>query len=191
MVADGDEVFSLQGGATNQAAIDIRLREKLRGVLGIAAAAIEDANLIGSGLIESISFNAVGSITRNLEIYLINTEKTSFTGASDWITATAENLVYSGNVAMVANDWTTITFDNPFMFDGTNLAVVVNDLTGSWTSSISYNAFSAPSQAIRIYQDSAPYSPSNPGTGSSRIRGPWHPRWGTGCRRNGPPSPSV
>ena len=116
----------------------------------------------GSGLIESISFNAVGSITRNLEIYLINTEKTSFTGASDWITATAENLVYSGNVAMVANDWTTITFDNPFMFDGTNLAVVVNDLTGSWTSSISYNAFSAPSQAIRIYQDSAPYNPLAP-----------------------------
>ena len=116
----------------------------------------------GSGLIESISFNPVGSITRNLEIYLINTEKTSFTGASDWITATADNLVYSGNVSMVANDWTTITFDDPFMFDGTNLVVVVNDLTGSWTSSISYNAFSAPSQAIRIYQDSAPYNPLAP-----------------------------
>ena len=116
----------------------------------------------GQGIINSISFYPVGSITRNLDVYMVNTEKTSFASGTDWIAVTPEDLVFSGNVAMVPNTWVTLTLTEPFSFDGTNLAIVVNDLTGTWTSSIYYNVFSAPSQAIRVYQDSAPYNPMSP-----------------------------
>ena len=124
---------------------------------------IYTAEEIGNaGIINTISFYPVGSITRNLDIYLVNTDKTSFTGSNDWITVTADDLVYSGNVAMTPNTWTTVTLVNPFFFDGTNLALVVDDNSGDWTSSIYYNVFDAGSQAIRVYSDDTNYNPTNP-----------------------------
>ena len=123
----------------------------------------------GAGIINSLSFYPVGSITRNLDIYMVNTDKTSFSGGSDWITVTADDLVYSGNVAMTPNTWTTVNLVNPFTFDGTNLAIVVDDNTGTWTSSIYYNVFSAPAQAIRIYSDDTNYTPSNPAGYSGTV----------------------
>lgn len=121
----------------------------------------------GAGIINSISFYPVGAITRNLKVYMANTDKTSFTSGSDWVAMTEDNLVYEGNVNMVANTWVTIPLDEPFEFDGTNLLLAVTDHTGTWTSSISYYVFDAADQAINIYQDTAPYSalaPSGAGT---------------------------
>ena len=122
----------------------------------------------GAGTINSIAFMpaTVNATSRNLNVYMVNTEKTSFASGSDWIPVTADDLVYSGTVAWTANTWSTITLANPFQFDGTNLCVVVNDLTGSWTSSNSYYVSNATAQAIRIYQDSAPYNPAAPGSGA-------------------------
>ena len=121
-----------------------------------------------AGIINSITFLPAGSITRNLQVYMINTDKTSFTGATDWVAVTADDLVFSGSVAMAAPQ-TTITLDEPFTFDGTNLLIVVNDITGTWTSSISYSTFDAASQAINIYQDGTAYNPLAP-SGSGTVR---------------------
>ena len=121
-----------------------------------------------AGIINSITFKPQGSITRNLQVYMVNTDKTSFSGNSDWVAVTADDLVFSGNVAMAAPQ-TTITLDDPFTFDGSNLLLVVNDLTGTWTSSVPYLVFDATAQAINIYQDGAAYNPLAPsGTGTVR-----------------------
>ena len=117
---------------------------------------------IGSaGIINSITFKPQGSITRNLQVYMVNTDKASFSGNSDWITVTDDDLVFSGNVAM-ASPQTTITLEDPFMFDGDHLAIIVNDLTGTWTSTVSYATFDATAQGIYIYQDAAAYNPLAP-----------------------------
>ena len=122
-----------------------------------------------AGIINSISFYSAGAITRNLKIYLANTDKTSFTSGSDWVAMTDDNLVYEGNVDMVTNTWVTIQLNEPFEFDGSNLLLAVTDHTGTWTPSIYYNVFDATAQAINIYQDSAPYNALAP-AGNGTVR---------------------
>ncbi len=122
-----------------------------------------------AGYINSISFYPIGGITRNLKVYMANTDKASFTGGSDWVAMTADNLVYEGNVTMVANTWVTINFDEPFEYEGENIIIAVTDHTGTWTSSVQYSTFAATGQSINIYQDSAPYSALAP-SGSGTVR---------------------
>ena len=81
------------------------------------------------GFINNISFKAAGDKVRDLDIYVVNTDKTSFASGSDWITVTADDLVYSGNVTMVAESWVTIPFNQPFAFEGENMAIIVDDNT--------------------------------------------------------------
>ena len=121
----------------------------------------------GEGTIYSIAFMpvTVNTDSRDIDIYMVNTNKTSFASGTDWVPVTSSDLVFSGTAYWTADEWSTITLDTPFSYDGTNLCVVVNDLTGSWVSSNTYNVFDATAQALRIYQDSAPYDPSNPGNG--------------------------
>jgi len=122
-----------------------------------------------AGYINSISFHPVGAITRNLKIYMANTDKETFTSGSDWVAMEADNLVFEGNVDMVANTWVTVQLNEPFEFDGSNLLLAVTDHTGTWTSSIQYSVFDATAQAINVYQDSAPYSATAP-AGSGTVR---------------------
>ena len=92
----------------------------------------------GDGTINSISFyNAGSEKTRTLDVYLANTDKASFANSSDWIAITSSNLVYSGSVTFTAGTWTTITFTTPFAYDGSNLAVIVDDNTGGYSSGLS------------------------------------------------------
>ena len=98
----------------------------------------------GAGTINSIAFYNGGSTkTRNFSIYLVNTDKESFSGATDWISVTANDLVYSGEVEMTAGTWKTIPFGNPFSYDGGNLAVVVDDNTGNDVSGMACRIFIA------------------------------------------------
>jgi hypothetical protein len=118
----------------------------------------------GAGTINSIAFYNGGSAkTRNFSIYLVNTDKESFSGNSDWITVSANDMVFSGNVDMTANVWTTITFSNPFSYDGGNLAVVVDDNTGNDVSGMSCRIFTASStQSIYYRNDGTNPDPTNP-----------------------------
>ena len=127
------------------------------------AAEIEEAGG-GVGIINSIAFYNGGSAkTRNFSIYLVNTDKESFSGNTDWITVTANDLVFNGNVDMTANVWTTITFSNPFSYDGSNLAVVVDDNTGSDVSGMACRIYSASTtQSIYYRNDYTNPDPTNP-----------------------------
>ena len=123
-----------------------------------------------SGYILSVDFHASASKTRTLDIYMVSTDKSSFESETDWISVTAANKVFSGSVTFAAGDWTTIEFDNPYEYDGTsNVALIVDDNTGSYESSPSFYAFSATSQAIRVYSDGTNYDPENPSSYNGTI----------------------
>lgn len=129
------------------------------------ASEIEEAG--GSaGTINSIAFyNGGSSKTRNFSIYLVNTDKESFSSATDWITVSSNDLVFSGNVDMTANVWTTIIFSNPFSYDGGNLAVIVDDNTGNDVSGMACRIITpSPSSTQTIYyrNDSTNPDPTNP-----------------------------
>ena len=128
---------------------------------------IYTSNELGeAGTITSIAFyNGGAEKTRTYDFYLKSTTKSAFSSTTDWETVTEADKVFSGSVVMVANDWTVITLDNPFFYDGTsNLVLVSDDNSGAWTGSphMSCSVFNASSQAIRIYSDGDNYDPFNP-----------------------------
>ena len=133
---------------------------------------IYTAEELGSaGLISSIAFfNGGTTKTRNYDVYLVSTTKSTFSGATDWVTVTSDNLLYSGSVEMTANDWTTIEFSNPFVYDGvSNVVLVVDDNTGSYSQGMLCSVFNAPSQALRVYSDGTNYNPLAPSSYSGTV----------------------
>ena len=119
-----------------------------------------------SGVISSISFyNGGATKTRTYDFYLVETDKTSFSGSTDWVAVTDDNKVFSGEVTMTAGEWTLIEFNRPFVYTGTsNLILVADDNSGNYTSSphMRCRTFNASSQALRIYSDGTDYDPSAP-----------------------------
>ena len=132
---------------------------------------IYTADEIGTaGTINSIAFYYGGTATRTLDIYMVNTTVSAFSGNSDWITVTAADKVYSGSVTYTASAWNTFVLNTPFEYDGTsNLAVIVDDNTGSYVSSIASYVFDATGMALRIYSDGTNYDPLAPPTGSGAV----------------------
>ena len=83
--------------------------------------------------IKTIGFyNSVSNaVTRNVEIYMVETEKSSFEAGTDWVTVTEADLVFSGEVTFASSGWNTITLTKTFTYTATkNVALVVNDKTG-------------------------------------------------------------
>ena len=129
------------------------------------------AEVGSAGHITGISFyNGGTEKTRTYDIYLKHTTKTSFSGSTDWITVSAGEKVFSGDVTMAANAWTTITLDESFDYNGTsNLAVIMDDNTGSWSGGMSCLVYDADDMAIRVYNDNDNYDPTSPGSYSGTV----------------------
>ena len=131
------------------------------------------AELGNAGLITSIAFyNGGTEKTRALDLYMMSTTKSSFSGNSDWIAVSASDKVFSGSVTFAADDWTVITFSNPFVYDGTsNVALVTDDNSGAYTNSphMACRVFDAASQAIYVYSDGTNYDPSSPSSYSGTV----------------------
>ena len=129
---------------------------------------IYTADEVGSdGIINSIAFfNAGATKTRSYDVYMVSTEKTVFENSNDWIAVTENDLVFSGQVTMSADTWTVFQFDTPFLYDGvSNIALVVDDNTGSWTSfpNMACRVLNAQgNQAIQVYDDYSNYDPHYP-----------------------------
>ena len=120
-----------------------------------------------TGIIHSISyFNTGGPKNRSYNIYMVYTEKSTFESATDWISVSESDLVFSGSVTMTTGYWTTIVLDTPFAYDGSsNLAIVIDDNTGGYTGvpHMACRVFNTNGyQAIRVYSDGTNYDPSNP-----------------------------
>ena len=118
----------------------------------------------GATTIQRIAFYNDGETkTRNITIYMMNTSKTMFESSSDWISVTSANQVFSNDVTFTAGQWTHITLTTPFAYDGTNLALVVDDNTGSYSEGMVCRVFDTDvSQAIRAFSDSNNYDPFSP-----------------------------
>ena len=97
------------------------------------------ANEIGhSGSITDIAFyyNDTNAMTRTCEIYLLHTNKSSFTPypdsylSNDYVYPSASDLAFSGTVNFTKG-WVTIHLDTPFTYNtSNNLCVIVYDKTG-------------------------------------------------------------
>ena len=111
------------------------------------------------GEISSISYYAVNnSTTRNVVIYMGETTLSTFSSVGDAITDLTQ--VYSGSVTFTAGGWTTITFETPFVYSGSNnLVVGVRDITNSYDGYGSYPSWqstSETSRSIYSYRDNTP-----------------------------------
>lgn len=118
-----------------------------------------------TGAIMSVDFfnNSTYERTRTMDVYLVSTDKEAFDNETDWISVTSSNLVYSGSVTFAPQAWSTIEFDTPFIYDGSsNVAIIIDDNTGDYSSSTPFLAFAAESQALRVYSDNTNYDPTAP-----------------------------
>ena len=124
-----------------------------------------------AGLFESIDFymTSDNDYTRNLDIYMVSTDKNAFENNYDWIAVTDDDLVFSGDVNFKAKAWTTIMLDNVFNYDGTqNVAIIVDDNTNTWNSFIYFRTFTASAnQSHYCYQDDNDIDPSSPSASSN------------------------
>ena len=128
------------------------------------------AEIGNAPIINSISFYNTGTEqTRNYDIYLVNTTKSSFTGATDWIRVSVRDKVFSGNVVMSANEWTTISFDLPFEYSGNNLALIMDDNTGTYSNGMTCKVFEAEGQSIYVRSDGTDYDPASPGSYNGTV----------------------
>ena len=105
-----------------------------------------------AGFIESIDFYNNGDVTRDLDIYMVETTKTSFENNTDWIPVTASDLVFSGKVTFLQDAWNTIYLDDYFPYTATkNVAIIVDDNTRSWPGAHYFKSVkTASSQAITL-----------------------------------------
>ena len=124
---------------------------------------IYTASEIGhAGTITAIAFQASArALTRNLAIYMRMTNKTAFSSTTDWETMGDMYKVFEGSVYFNSTEWTTVTLNTPFQYDGVkNLNLCVVDNTGSaGGSNNSYTKFASYStgsnRALYAYGSSA------------------------------------
>ena len=106
---------------------------------------------VESGYIKSVSFktdiNWYESNARRIEIYMVNTENSSFDGLT-MEQVKNEDLVFLGNVKFEANAWTTVVFNKKnFNYTGGNVLLCVNDITTQLcTSNVYFETFIIPTE---------------------------------------------
>ena len=88
---------------------------------------------VEEGTIRAIAYNLQTAYnhTRNISVYLKNTDRTE--AFSAWEPLTEDLCVYSGEYTFATTGWNVINFQNEFAYTGGNLLVVVVDNTGSYT----------------------------------------------------------
>lgn len=85
-----------------------------------------------TGFITSIAFNCTSGSGnwRNLDIYLVQTDKSTFDDETDWIHVTEDDLHFGYRMVGFKEGWSTIELLPPFEYDGlSNLCLVVYDHT--------------------------------------------------------------
>lgn len=129
--------------------------------------AAEIGNTIGG--INCISFQYIHSSlqTKDIEVYLGNTTKTTFNSSSDWVSISDMQLVYNGTINFtpgMADNWVTIPFNTPFEWDGvSNIVVAVVNNTGSYLDSdpsFRYH-IATDNTTLYTYSDGTSYNPEN------------------------------
>ena len=128
--------------------------------------------LAGIDSIANIAFQVVDGYeasTRNVTVYMANTSKSSFASTADFIPESALTQVYTGTLG--GSGWINLHLTNVFARNvDSNLVVVVDDNTGSYTSTIYWGATTTSSaRAIYFYQDGSNILPSAPSADNSGV----------------------
>lgn len=121
----------------------------------------------GAGIINSIAFEISGVKSRQVDIYLVETDKSSFASTTDWVAVTNADKVFTGTIGN-ATGWETYTLTTPFNYTGTgNLVVVVDNNNGAWSSGLKAKGGSGyTNKALYKYQDNTNIDPANPPSGT-------------------------
>lgn len=100
------------------------------------------------------------SITRDLEIYMVNTDKVVFSSNTDWVNMSESNKVFDGSYTFVPG-WCEIELAKDFSYEGENILLCVIDNTKTSTSTISFKQNNTPSsyQTLYHFTDSGTYGP--------------------------------
>ena len=107
--------------------------------------------------------------TFNIDIYMKEVDKETFSGSSDWVSVSAMDKVYSGSVKVTNTSAQAFTFTlaTPFAYSGQgNLLIVFDDNTGSYKSGlrgIAFGTASDPYRAVYACRDGSDYDPFNMG----------------------------
>ncbi|MBX2932489.1 MAG: hypothetical protein KF781_11150, partial [Chitinophagaceae bacterium] len=101
----------------------------------------------------------------NWHVYLGNTTKQEFASNTDWVDISELSQVFSGIVTFAANTWVEITFNTPFIWNGTdNIVVAVDENTPSYSSS-SFAVFDVnTNRGLLYFSDGTNPNPNNPPT---------------------------
>ena len=89
---------------------------------------MESGNIIG------ISFrNKNGNAnTRDITVFMSNTVQDSYRDSHDWVLIDESQIVYDGEFTFGTQDeWTTIELQNPFTYNGNNIAISVYDASSN------------------------------------------------------------
>ena len=130
-----------------------------------------------NGDITSISFYFVSGINtdRNDDwtIHMGHTAKTDFTSNTDWISSGSLSQVFTGDVTFPEpNNWMTVTFDDPFTYNGTdNLVVAVRENKPNYAST-SYGRtpdIANSNRSIYTSRDNTPIDLNDLPSGKSRY----------------------
>lgn len=128
----------------------------------------DDLSDLGKGFkINSISFMParVNQPARNWSVYLINTTKEQFDSTTGFIALSESDRLYTGDVNFVENEWTTINFTTPFIYEGNNILVCVKDNKGNYTygSNNQYYSIASNGKLLSVlnYNDYNSYNVSN------------------------------
>ena len=90
------------------------------------------------------------SITRDLEIYMVNTDKVVFSSNSDWVNMSESNKVFDGSYTFVPG-WCEIELAKDFSYEGENILLCVIDNTKTSNSIISFKQNNTPSSYQTLY----------------------------------------
>ena len=123
----------------------------------------------------SFEYNGNSSWTDQVEVYLGNTSKSSFTSDTDWIPYSDLTLVYDGDYSVSTTaGWYSITFDTDFYYNNTdNLVIAVYEKTNGYhsVSDEFYTADGGVNRVLTYYDDYVNPDPTSPPTAD------YHQEW--------------
>ena len=124
---------------------------------------IYTADEIGTaGTITAISFNmsSTSAQTNNVDVFMLNVSRATFSSTSDYEPVTASDIVFSGSVTFNSG-WTNITIDTPFEYNGTdNLLIGMHEYTSGYNTRYFYYT-SASNTVVGFYHDGVNPDPTD------------------------------
>lgn len=106
----------------------------------------------------SYNYNGTSSPTRTVTVYIADVENAAF--ADDFMAIDNFTEVATGYSWTIANGWSEIEFDEPFVHEsGKDIVIAIDDNTGSYASSTTFAAHAG--SGFRYYNDNTNPDPAN------------------------------